>query len=96
MPQQDQSDNISKARMLLATRRFLKLDEWLLSLMRGWQNQGEGQSDYGLLMHPATLFTGTESPALNPLKFSVTGRSNARRATTLTYCWAWSGMKMPG
>ena len=68
MPQQDQSDNISKARMLLATRRFLKLDEWLLSLMRGWQNQTDDHSAYGLLMHPATLFTGTESPALNPLE----------------------------
>lgn len=68
MPHQDQHDNISKARMLLATRRFLKLDEWLLSQMRGWQNQGEGHSDYGLLMHPATLFTGTESPPLNPLE----------------------------
>ena len=68
MPQQDQSDNISKARMLLATRRFLKLDEWLLSLMRGWQNQTDDLSAYGLLMHPATLFTGTESPPLNPLE----------------------------
>ncbi|QLK61846.1 DUF4034 domain-containing protein [Enterobacteriaceae bacterium Kacie_13] len=68
MPQQDQSDNISKARMLLATRRFLKLDEWLLSLMRGWQNQTDDHSAYGLLLHPATLFTGTESPVLNPLE----------------------------
>lgn len=68
MPQQDQSDNISKARMLLATRRFLKLDEWLLSLMRGWQNQTDDDNAYGLLMHPATLFTGTESPPLNPLE----------------------------
>ena len=68
MPQQDQPDNISKARMLLATRRFLKLDEWLLSHMRSWQNQGESYSDYGLLMHPSTLFGGTESQTLNPLE----------------------------
>ncbi|AVF33745.1 DUF4034 domain-containing protein [Rahnella sikkimica] len=68
MPQQDQPDNISKARMLLATRRFLKLDEWLLLHMRSWQNQGESYSDYGLLMHPSTLFGGTESQTLNPLE----------------------------
>ncbi|KQN56294.1 hypothetical protein ASE99_09710 [Serratia sp. Leaf51] len=68
MPHQDQSDTLSKARMLLATRRFLKLDEWLLSLMRGWQNQTEGDSVYGLLMHPATLFTGSETPPLNALE----------------------------
>lgn len=57
----EQPDNLSKARMLLATRRFIKLDEWLLSQMRGWQNQTEIHSDYGLLMHPGSLFAANES-----------------------------------
>lgn len=56
MQQPDNQDNIAKAQMLLATRRFLKLDEWLLSQMRGWQNQSEADNAYGLIMHPDTLF----------------------------------------
>ncbi|WAT01619.1 DUF4034 domain-containing protein [Rouxiella chamberiensis] len=55
MQQPDNPDNIAKAQMLLATRRFLKLDEWLLSQMRGWQNQSEADNAYGLIMHPDTL-----------------------------------------
>lgn len=62
MQQPDKQDNIAKAQMLLATRRFLKLDEWLLSQMRGWQNQTETGNAYGLLMHPDTLFSKDETP----------------------------------
>ncbi len=62
MQQPDKQDNIAKAQMLLATRRFLKLDEWLLSQMRGWQNQTEADNAYGLIMHPDTLFSKDESP----------------------------------
>lgn len=61
MQQPDKQDNIAKAQMLLATRRFFKLDEWLLSQMRGWQNQTETDNAYGLIMHPDTLFTKEES-----------------------------------
>ncbi|QII36903.1 DUF4034 domain-containing protein [Rouxiella badensis] len=61
MQQPDNHDNIAKAQMLLATRRFLKLDEWLLSQMRGWQNQNEANNTYGLVMHPDTLFSKDES-----------------------------------
>lgn len=62
MQQPDKQDNIAKAQMLLATRRFLKLDEWLLSQMRGWQNQTEISNAYGLVMHPDTLFSKDETP----------------------------------
>lgn len=61
MQQPDKQDNIAKAQMLLATRRFLKLDEWLLSQMRGWQNQTEADNAYGLIMHPDTLFSKDEN-----------------------------------
>ncbi len=61
MQQPDKQDNIAKAQMLLATRRFLKLDEWLLSQMRGWQNQTEAGNAYGLIMHPDTLFSKDEN-----------------------------------
>ncbi|KQN46964.1 hypothetical protein ASE93_12710 [Serratia sp. Leaf50] len=61
MQQPDKQDNIAKAQMLLATRRFLKLDEWLLSQMRGWQNQSEADNAYGLMMHPDTLFSKEET-----------------------------------
>lgn len=67
MPQENQHDNLSKARMLLATRRFVKLDEWLLSLMRGWQNQTDSHSDYGLVLHPGTLIAGAENHTVDPL-----------------------------
>lgn len=62
MQQPDNPDNIAKAQMLLATRRFLKLDEWLLSQMRGWQNQSEADNAYGLIMHPDTLFAKDDGP----------------------------------
>jgi len=68
MSQQLQHDNLSKARMLLATRRFVKLDEWLLLLMRGWQNQTELYSDYGLVLHPGTLTAGAETHTVDPLE----------------------------
>jgi len=68
MPQENQHDNLSRARMLLATRRFIKLDEWLLSLMRGWQNQTDQHSDYGLVLHPGTLLSGAENHTVDPLE----------------------------
>lgn len=64
----DQYDNLSRARMLLATRRFVKLDEWLLSLMRGWQNQTDQHSDYGLVVHPGSLITGADTHTVDPLE----------------------------
>ncbi|MGC6386326.1 DUF4034 domain-containing protein [Ewingella sp. S1.OA.A_B6] len=68
MPPPDQYDNLSRARMLLATRRFVKLDEWLLSLMRGWQNQTDLHSDYGLVVHPGSLITGADTHTVEPLE----------------------------
>lgn len=68
MSQSDQQDNIAKAKMLLATRRFIKLDEWLLLQMRSWQNQTAANSDYGLMLHLGTLFDSTETQADNRLE----------------------------
>lgn len=68
MSQQHQHDNLSKARMLLATRRFVKLDEWLLLLMRGWQNQTDLNNGYGLVLHPGTLTAGADTQSMDPLE----------------------------
>ncbi|PLR51412.1 DUF4034 domain-containing protein [Chimaeribacter arupi] len=61
MPLSDtQPDDILRARTLLLTRRFAKLDEWLLMQMRGWQSHTTPDSQYGLIMSMESLFSGSE------------------------------------
>jgi TPR repeat protein len=69
MPLSDtQPDDILRARTLLLTRRFAKLDEWLLMLMRGWQSHTTPDSQYGLIMSMESLFGGSELDAAGRLE----------------------------
>lgn len=69
MPLSDtQPDDTLRARTLLLTRRFAKLDEWLLMLMRGWQSHTTPDSQYGLLMSMESLFSGSELDAAGRLE----------------------------
>ena len=69
MPHPDtQPDEILRARTLLLTRRFAKLDEWLLMQMRGWQSHSDPHSPYGVVMSMETLFSGGELDAAGRLE----------------------------
>lgn len=69
MPQADhQYDDLAKARTLLATRRFIKLDEWLMLQMRGWQYQTDANSQYGYVMNVSSLFGGVELSQIKRLE----------------------------